>query len=51
MAKEIKISIRNLYKSFGKKKVLDGVDLDVETEFHLIMEIMDQFKDDEDDVE
>lgn len=24
-----KIEIRNLYKSFGKKKVLDGVDLDV----------------------
>ena len=26
---ENKIEIRNLYKSFGKKKVLDGVDLDI----------------------
>ena len=24
-----KIEIRNLYKAFGKKKVLDGVDLDI----------------------
>ena len=37
MAKEIKISIRNLYKSFGKKKVLDGVDLDVETGKSLVV--------------
>ena len=29
MAEENKIEIRNLYKAFGKKKVLDGVDLDV----------------------
>ena len=27
---DVKISIRNLEKSFGRKKVLDGVDLDVE---------------------
>ena len=27
--KEVKISIRNLYKSFGKKQVLNGVDLDL----------------------
>ena len=26
---ENKIGIRNLYKAFGKKKVLDGVDLDI----------------------
>ena len=26
---ENKIEIRNLYKAFGKKKVLDGVDLDI----------------------
>ncbi|MBO5038200.1 MAG: ATP-binding cassette domain-containing protein [Alphaproteobacteria bacterium] len=29
MAKDIKIKIRNLHKSFGKKQVLDGVDLDL----------------------
>ena len=29
MDSEVKISIRNLHKSFGRKKVLDGVDLDV----------------------
>lgn len=29
MSKEIKIKIRNLYKSFGKKQVLNGVDLDL----------------------
>ncbi len=29
MEKEIKISIRNLQKSFGKKQVLRGVDLDI----------------------
>lgn len=29
MSNDIKIKIRNLYKSFGKKKVLDGVDLDL----------------------
>lgn len=29
MAKEIKIKIRNLCKSFGKKQVLNGVDLDL----------------------
>ena len=27
---DVKISIRNLEKSFGRKKVLDGVDLDIE---------------------
>lgn len=27
--KDVKISIRNLYKSFGKKQVLNGVDLDL----------------------
>lgn len=37
MAKEIKISIRNLYKSFGKKKVLNGVDLDVEAGKSLVV--------------
>lgn len=29
MSNEIKIKIRNLHKSFGKKQVLDGVDLDL----------------------
>ena len=29
MAKEVKIKIRNLHKSFGKKHVLNGVDLDL----------------------
>ena len=29
MSEENKIEIRSLYKAFGKKKVLDGVDLDV----------------------
>lgn len=29
MDKEIKISIRNLHKSFGKKQVLNGIDLDL----------------------
>lgn len=29
MAEENKIEIRNLYKAFGKKKVLDGINLDV----------------------
>lgn len=29
MDSEVKISIKDLHKSFGKKKVLDGVDLDV----------------------
>ena len=29
MSKEVKIKIRNLHKSFGKKHVLNGVDLDV----------------------
>ena len=29
MAKEIKIKIRDLHKSFGKKHVLNGVDLDL----------------------
>ncbi len=29
MAKDVKIKIRNLHKSFGKKQVLNGVDLDV----------------------
>jgi len=29
MAKEIKIKIRDLHKSFGKKQVLNGVDLDL----------------------
>ena len=29
MDSDVKISIRNLHKSFGRKKVLDGVDLDV----------------------
>lgn len=29
MTKEIKISIRNLFKAFGKKQVLNGVDLDL----------------------
>lgn len=29
MSKDIKIKIRNLHKSFGKKCVLDGVDLDL----------------------
>ena len=29
MSKEVKIKIRNLYKAFGKKQVLNGVDLDL----------------------
>ena len=29
MAKEIKIKIRDLHKCFGKKQVLNGVDLDL----------------------
>jgi len=29
MDSEVKISIKNLHKSFGRKKVLDGIDLDV----------------------
>jgi len=29
MAKEVKIKIRNLFKAFGKKQVLNGVDLDL----------------------
>ena len=29
MNKEIKISIKNLYKAFGKKQVLNGIDLDL----------------------
>jgi phospholipid/cholesterol/gamma-HCH transport system ATP-binding protein len=29
MDSDVKISIRNLHKSFGRKKVLDGVDLDI----------------------
>lgn len=29
MEKEVKISIRNLHKAFGKKQVLNGVDLDL----------------------
>ena len=29
MAKEVKIKIRDLHKSFGKKQVLNGVDLDL----------------------
>ena len=37
MAKEIKISIKNLYKSFGKKKVLNGVDLEVEAGKSLVV--------------
>ena len=37
MAKEVKISIRNLHKAFGKKKVLNGVDLDVETGKSLVV--------------
>ena len=37
MEKKVKISIRNLHKSFGKKKVLDGVDLDVETGKSLVV--------------
>ena len=28
MAKEVKIKIRDLHKSFGKKQVLNGVDLE-----------------------
>ena len=37
MVNKIKISIRNLHKSFGKKKVLNGVDLDVETGKSLVI--------------
>ena len=37
MVNKIKISIRNLHKSFGKKKVLNGVDLDVETGKSLVV--------------
>lgn len=37
MVKDIKISIRNLHKSFGKKKVLNGVDLDIETGKSLVV--------------
>ncbi|MBQ8869818.1 MAG: ATP-binding cassette domain-containing protein [Alphaproteobacteria bacterium] len=37
MAKEVKISIRNLHKAFGKKKVLNGVDLDVEAGKSLVV--------------
>ena len=29
MTKEVKIKIRNLFKAFGKKQVLNGVDLDL----------------------
>ena len=29
MEKDVKISIRNLHKRFGKKQVLNGVDLDL----------------------
>ena len=34
---EVKISIRNLYKSFGKKQVLSGVNLDVRTGESLVV--------------
>lgn len=34
---EIKISIRNLYKSFGRKQVLSGVNLDVRTGESLVV--------------
>ena len=34
---EIKISIRNLYKSFGKKQVLSGINLDVRTGESLVV--------------
>ena len=37
MAKDIKISIRNLHKSFGKKNVLNGVDLDIEAGQSLVV--------------
>ena len=34
---EVKISIRNLYKSFGRKQVLSGVNLDVRTGESLVV--------------
>lgn len=34
---EVKISIRNLYKAFGKKQVLNGVNLDVRTGESLVV--------------
>ena len=34
---EVKISIRNLYKSFGKKQVLSGINLDVRTGESLVV--------------
>lgn len=34
---EVKISIRNLYKAFGKKQVLNGVNLDVHTGESLVV--------------
>ena len=37
MEKNIKISIRNLHKSFGKKIVLNGVDLDIEAGKSLVV--------------
>ena len=37
MEKDVKISIRNLYKTFGKKSVLNGVDLDVEAGKSLVV--------------
>lgn len=33
----VKISVRNLYKSFGRNRVLDGLDLDVETGESLVV--------------
>ena len=36
MTDNIKIKIRNLYKSFGNHKVLDGIDLDVKKDSSLV---------------
>ena len=37
MTDNIKIKIRNLYKSFGNHKVLDGIDLDVKKDSSLVI--------------